>query len=181
MPEIVEPVLPEFWYVVHTRSNFEKRVHGELVSKGLEAYLPAVREVHQWKDRKKLVELPVFPGYLFARFRDTDENRLTVLRSSGAVRLLGPNGSLEPVPEAEVDSVRRLVDSGTPFSLHPFLREGARVRVKGGPLEGVEGILVAVKNQARLVISVQMLAQSVAVEIDMRRVEVVRTAARPAA
>ena len=174
------PEIERRWYVVHTRSNFEKRVSADLSAKGLESYLPSFRQIHQWKDRKKAVELPVFPGYVFVRMSDTGESRLSVLRAAGAVRLLGNGAGLEPVPETELDSVRKLVDSGMPFSLHPFLREGTRVRVTGGALDGVEGILATVKNQARLVISVETLSSAVSVEVDAARVEAVRPWTRTA-
>ena len=162
------------WYAVHTRSNFEQRVAAELAAKGLESFLPATQEIHNWKDRKKLVEIPVFPGYVFARFPDSGAARVQVLRTSGAVRILGTSTAIEPVPEVEIESIRQLLRSTVPFFAHPFLREGALVRVRRGPLQGVEGLLLRVKNQGRLVLSVQMLAQSVATEVDIDAVEVLR-------
>lgn len=151
----------------------------ELAGRGVESYLPLFREVHRWKDRKKLVELPVFPGYVFARFTNTNEYRLRVLKALGVVRILGPGERIEPVPDAEIDSVQRLLSSGVAAFSHPFLREGAWVRVKHGPLTGVEGLLVRVKNQTRLVLSVNLLSQSVATEIDVSDVAVVRPPAAP--
>src|SRR4051794_3136598 len=127
------------WYAIWTRSHFEPTVAADLAAKGIECYLPAVREVHQWKDRKKAVDVPLFPGYVFVRFLDTDQARLQVLRSRGAVRILGHDNAVEPIPNEQIDAVRLLLESQRPFSVHPLLREGAIVRVKAGPLKGVEG------------------------------------------
>ena len=160
------------WYAVHTRSNFEKRVAGELMLKGIECFLPVVREVHQWKDRKKLVEVPVFSGYVFVRFAASPEEQLTVLKTNGTARIVGTSGAPEPIPSSEIDSIRVLVDSGCVFKQHPFLKEGARVLVKRGPLRGIYGVLLTIKNTHRLILSITLLSQSVAAEIDMSDVEV---------
>lgn len=164
------------WYALYTRSNFERRVAVELAAKSLENYLPAFQQLHQWKDRKKWVDVPVFPGYVFARFRDTEKTRLKVLRTAGTVRILGQADRIEPIPDAEIESVRRLLKSDVPCFAHPFLREGAWVRVKRGALKGLEGLLVRVKSQTRLVLSISLLSQSVATEIDVADVEVLRPA-----
>ena len=163
------------WYAAHTRSNFEKRVAAELGAKGVESYLPAYQEVHQWKDRRKRVDLPLFPGYVFVRLGDWPGCRLAVLQTAGVLRLLGRGGELEPVDNAELDAVRLLLKSNSRCVPHPFLRQGARVRVKHGALTGVEGILTRLKNQSRLVISVTLLTQAVAVEVDAANVEVLKT------
>ena len=168
-----ETALPR-WYALYTRSNYEKQVVQELTSKGIENYLPTVKEIHQWKDRKKAVEVPVFRSYVFTRFIDTDSWRLRVLRTSGAVRILGGGngGTIEPISDVKIESVRRLVNSNLPFAAYPFLREGVRVRVKRGPLKGTEGRLVRFKGQARLILSIEILAQSVAAEVDPTDVEI---------
>ena len=164
------------WYALYTRSNFEKRVSCELVAKQVENYLPVVEQFHQWKDRRKRVEVPVFPGYVFVRLRDTHTTRLEVLRTAGSVRILGQGDRIEPVPEAEIASIRRLLKARVPCFAHPFLKEGAWVRVKSGPLRDVEGLLVRMKSKTRLVLSVALLSQSVATEIDVADVEVLRPA-----
>ncbi len=168
----------QLWYAAQTRSNFEKRVAVELEAKGVESYLPAYQEVHQWKDRRKRIDVPLFPGYVFVRFVDWPAHRLAVLQTAGVLRLLGHGGELEPVDNAELDAVRLLLKSNSRCVPHPFLREGARVRVKRGALAGIEGILTRFKNQSRLVISVTLLAQSVALEVDMAGVEVLETRVR---
>jgi transcription antitermination factor NusG len=165
------------WYAVHTRSNFEKRVAADFAAKGLENYLPAVREVHLWKDRKKAVEIPVFPGYVFVRVGNTDRERLQVLHTLGTVRILGNGGEIEPIPDLEIESLQQLMRSNTPVFAHPFLREGSWVRVKRGALEGLEGFLVRIKTRGRLVLSVNLLSRSVATEVDLTAVEAIRPAA----
>jgi transcription antitermination factor NusG len=165
------PSGPPEWYAVHTRSNFERRIAAELAGKGIEAYLPAYAEVHQWKDRKQRVEIPLFPGYLFARFSDSPQSRLAVLQARGVARILGDAGAIEPVPSEQIEAVERMLASSARCCAHPYLREGARVRVRRGALANLEGILVRVKNEARLVISIPLLSQAAAVEIDIRNVE----------
>jgi len=159
------------WYAVHSRSNFERRVAAELASKGFESYLPAYEEIHRWKDRQKKVEIPLFPGYVFVRFPDLPHLRLPVLQTTGVVRILGHDGTIETVPEEEIEAVRTLLNSKAPCFAHPFLREGVRVRVKRGALKDLEGTLVRIKNQDRLVISVSLIAQSIAAEVDILDVE----------
>lgn len=162
------------WYALHTKSNFEKITASEVSAKGLESFLPVRAELHRWKDRKKTIETPLFPGYVFVRIADCDRSRLQVVRSTGAVRILGTGTWIEPIPDVEIDSIRTLIRSGIPFHAHSFLREGERVRVKWGPLEGVEGVLTRIKSENRLIMSVEMLSQSVAVQVDLDHVEAVR-------
>ena len=147
----------------------------------MEHFLPAAQEQHRWKDRTKTIEVPVFPGYVFVRIPDSGEHRLRVLQTDGAIRILGHGGnSIEAIPDSEVESVRLLVASGLHIFGHPFLREGARVRVRSGVLRDVEGVLARFKNRTRLVLSVNQLAQSIAVEIDITDVEEVRPRTGPA-
>jgi transcriptional antiterminator NusG len=164
------------WYAVQARSNFEKRMSQDLAVRGVENYCPAIRELHQWADRKKMVERPVFPGYVLARFPDSAQFRLCVLQSAGAVRILGSAGKIEPIPDIEVDSIKKTLDSGRPCSLHPFLKEGAQVRVRRGALRNAEGILVRTKSDARLVLSINLFARSIATEVDLRDIEILRPA-----
>lgn len=170
---ILEGSVAARWYAVQTRSRFEQVVRAELSVKGVENYFATYQELHQWKDRKKLVEVPLFSGYVFVRFQDEDEALLQILRTTGVVRILGAAG-IEPIPDEEIDSIRRLLRSANRCFPHPFIREGAWVRVRRGVLAGIEGRLVRVKSQARLVLSVDLLSQSVATEVDARDVEPAR-------
>jgi transcription termination/antitermination protein NusG len=163
----------DLWYVVHTRSRHEKIVRDDLTQKGIENYLPVFHQWREWKDRTKRVELPVFSGYVFAKFCDRPDIRVHVLRTPGAVRIIGNGGGIEPVPDSELEAVRRILGTGTECISHPFLRAGARVRVRRGPLKGVEGLLVAFKNRGRLVVSVNLLSQSVATEVNAADVEAI--------
>lgn len=156
---------------MRTRSNFEKRVADELAYKGVSCYLPCLHEVRQWKDRRKEIRRPLFAGYVFARFADSGAMRIHVLSASGAVRILGRGSQIEAIPDAEIDSVRAMLAANVRCYAHPFLREGSRVRVRRGPLRGLEGLLIRFKNDARLVVSVGLLSQAVAAEIDIGDVE----------
>lgn len=174
IPALGNDDLAERWYAVHTRSRFEKKVKDELSAKGIEAYLPLVEEPHQWKDRQRMVQTPIFSGYVFVHMQNRPASRLQILTTAGTVRILGQGGGIEAIPDAQIESIRSVLASGTPFVHHPFLRCGAWVRVKSGAFAGVEGILTMVRNKTRLVLSVEMLCQSIAVEIDAARVEVIR-------
>lgn len=134
------------WYVIHTRSRHEKVVRDELTSNGIENYLPLFHRWHHWKDRQKQVEEPVFSTYMFARFPDNPEMRTRVLRTPGAVRILGNGNGIEPISDSEVESVRRVLRTGKDCTPHPFLKEGAWVRVRRGALKGVEGVLIQLKT-----------------------------------
>jgi transcription antitermination factor NusG len=159
------------WYAIHSRSNFEKRIVRELERKGVHAYLPAYEEIHQWKDRKKRVDLPLFPGYVFAHFTDGPATRLHILQTAGVVRILGHGSGIEPVPESQIDAVRTILRSGAAYSVHPLLRKGVRVRVVRGTLCGLEGVLARIKKQSRLIVSIPLLNQSVATEVNASDVE----------
>jgi transcription antitermination factor NusG len=165
------------WYAVQTRSNFEKLVATQLDAKGIESYCPAIEELRQWADRKKVIGRPVFPGYVFARFHDDPGERLAVQKANGAVRILGAANHIEPVPEREIESIRMLLSVGQPCFPLGFLPEGSWVRVARGPLRGIEGRLVRARNRHRLVLSVNLLAQSVATEVGLSDVELVRVRA----
>lgn len=158
------------WYAVHTRSRHEKMVHQVLTDYGIESFLPLRRVHSQWKDRKKWVELPLFPGYLFVH--TSAEQNLLVRSTRGVVRMLGPH-PLKPsiVPDREVENVRRLVQTHVRVDPYPYLKEGQLICVKRGPLRGVEGIIIRKANRCLLVISVKLLGQAVAVQISAEDVE----------
>jgi transcriptional antiterminator NusG len=156
---------PSSWYAIRTRSRHEKLVREQLVTRpGVEVFLPLWARWSYWKDRKKRVEFPLFPGYCFARLEYGD--RLLVLKAVGVVDLLGMNGHPEPIPDNEISAIQRLVESSLPYDPHPYLTEGMQVEVIRGPLSGVRGCLVRKERCARLVISVNLIRQSAAVEID---------------
>jgi transcription antitermination factor NusG len=152
------------WCAVYTRHQHEKSVSEMLQAKGFEAFLPLYESIRKWKDRRKLLSLPLFPGYVFVR--GVPERRLPILTTPGVHMIINRGERIATIPDTEIDAIRRTIDGRFKVEPHPFLRCGERVRVVRGSLEGVEGVLTRKKNFYRLVLSVEMLAQSVAVEID---------------
>jgi transcription antitermination factor NusG len=163
------------WYALYTRHQHEKTVARLLSSKGFEIFLPLYTTAHRWKDRTKQLSLPLFPCYVFLR-GDT-RRRVDILGTPGVHSLVGSEGRPAPISQSEVDAIRQMVESRMQVEPHPFLRCGDWIRVKSGPLAGIEGILVRKKNLFRLVVSVELLQKSVGVEVDVTTVE---RAARPA-
>lgn len=163
------------WYAVYTRHQHEKTVGRVLASKGFEIFLPLYATAHRWKDRTKQLSLPLFPCYVFLR-GDT-RRRVDILGTPGVHNLVGSEGRPAPITPSEVDAIRQMVENRMQVEPHPFLRCGDWIRVKSGPLAGIEGILVRKKNLFRLVVSVELLQKSVAVEVDVSTVE---RATRPA-
>jgi len=166
------------WWALYTRHQHEKTVAEMLSAKGFEVFLPLYESERQWRDRVKKLSMPLFPCYVFVR-GDLDR-RLQAITTPGVHMVLSRGERVALIPEEEIDGIRRAMDVRCQIEPHPFLRGGERVRVIRGCLEGVEGILVRKKNFWRLVLSVNMLAQSVAVEVDSADVEIAEEARRPA-
>ncbi len=158
------------WYAVYTRSRHEKVVAEELCRRQVECFLPLRDVLSKWKDRRKLVQLPVFPGYLFVN-TDMERRRIDVLRVPSVVRIVGFKGVPEPIPSEQIQAVKDLVFHQLEFDPHPYLHAGDRVRIVRGPLRGVEGILLEKKNRYRFVLSIDLIQQAVACEIDAEDVE----------
>ena len=152
------------WWAIYTRHQHEKAVEEMLLAKGFEVFLPLYETTRRWKDRRKLLSLPLFPCYVFAR--GGDNRRLQVLTTPGVHMILSVGERVATIPEDEIQAIRRTIEGPFRVEPHPFLKCGERVRVVRGSLEGVEGVLIRKKNLYRLVLTVEMLAQSVAVEID---------------
>lgn len=152
------------WYAVRTRSRHEKRVRDELGGRpSIEVFLPLYQRWSWWGDRMKQIDAPLFPGYCFAQFRYAD--RLVVLKAFGVIDLVGPGGRPEWISRAEIEGIRALVESKLRYDPHPFLTEGAEVEVIRGPLSGTRGRLVRKDRSVRVVLSVNLIRQSVSVEI----------------
>jgi len=159
------------WYALYTAPRHEKKVAGQIEGRGLACFLPLYRSARRWKDRRKELKLVLFPGYVFVRM--APQNRLQVLRLPGAVRLVSRNGQPVALPEDEIEILRnRLASSGT-IEPHPYLRVGRRVRVRSGPMQGLEGIIVRRKDRCRVVFSIDLIMRSIAVEVDEPDVELV--------
>jgi transcription antitermination factor NusG len=161
-----------YWYAVHVRSRHEFKVLDRLTKAGIDAFLPVVERLNKWKDRKKLVSFPLFPGYLFVHIHKIYDTMLAILKTPGVVRFISNiPGEPEPVPDDQIISLKRLVESKENLDPYPYLKEGQRVRIKKGPLKGVEGILVERHGQHILVLSVDILRQGVSIKIDASDVE----------
>jgi len=154
------------WYALYTRSRFEKKMLGDLTDRSIEVFLPMREILSRWKDRKKRIWIPLFPGYIFVHQIDTPENRYRVLNIPGAVRFVGTEGHAQPVPEDQIESVRRFLESDIAVDPYPYMQPGARVEVIAGPLKGIRGILVEKRGRFRFVIQVDLIRQAVSVEID---------------
>lgn len=157
------------WYAVHTSSRHEQKVAIQLQGKGIEHLLPVYQETHRWHDRRVNLQLPLFPGYLFVRI--ISGQRLDVLKVPGVSKLVGFQSGPVPIDDAEISALRTGVSSGISLQPHPFLKTGSRVRVRTGSLRGLQGILVRKKDETRIVISVNLIMQSVSMEIDASEVE----------
>jgi transcription antitermination factor NusG len=162
---------PGKWFALQTRARHEKVVAQRLWDKGVVTFLPLVRGVHRWSDRQKIVELPLFSCYVFAKLAPRNEERLRVLLVEGVVNFVGPRGQGIAIPEEQIELVRRLVQEQLPYCSHPFLKIGQRVRIRGGALDGVEGILVSRSGERTLVVSVDAIDRSLAVRIEGYDVE----------
>jgi transcription antitermination factor NusG len=152
------------WYAIRVKSKYETVTSAGLAGKGYEPFLPLYTARRRWSDRVKQMELPLFPGYVFCRF-DVG-TRLPVLTTPGVISVVGYGREPVAIDEGEIAAVRAIIASGLPAMPWPFLRTGNRVLIEEGPLAGVEGIVLAVKKQYRLIVSVTMLQRSMGVEID---------------
>jgi transcription antitermination factor NusG len=152
------------WFALQTRFRHEELVARQLRNKGYEAFLPVYKCRRRWSDRVKELELPLFPGYLFCRF--SPANRLPILTIPGVARVVGVGRTLVPIAEDEIAAIQKAVQSDLPRQPWPFPRVGQRVQVVCGSLSGVEGILLSFRGGCRLILSVNLLHSSVAVDVD---------------
>ena len=156
----------ELWYAVQTRARHEKLVAYRFQERGITSFLPVVTEVHRWSDRKKIVELPLFGCYIFAKIVPTNVDRLRVLKVDGVLSLVGTRGEGTPIPEEQIQSVRILVEQKMQYNSHPFLKIGQRVRIRSGALDGMEGILVSRNGDRSLVVSIEAIQRSLSVRLE---------------
>jgi transcription antitermination factor NusG len=153
------------WYALRVRSNFEKKASGALALRGMECFLPSYKIRRNWTDRVKVVDQPLFPGYIFARFQHP-RDWLMVMQAPGVVQIVGQGQEPTIVEEAEIETLRKLVNSSVPLFPRAFLKVGQKVRIEHGPLAGTEGILEKFQKDYRLVVSISLLQRSVAAEMD---------------
>ncbi len=164
------------WYAAYTCANHERRVGAELGAREVEHFLPLYSSVRRWKDRRVSLELPLFPGYVFVRLALCE--RLRVLQIPSVVRLVGFGGLPTPLPDTEMEIMRGGLSRSLRAEPHPFLAVGRRVRITGGPFAGLEGVLKRKKSSLRVVVSLELIQRSVAVDVDAADVEGVVSAKR---
>ena len=152
------------WYALRVKSKFEAVASAGLSGKGYQPFLPLYRARRRWSDRVKQMELPLFPGYVFCRF--DAGTRLPILTTPGVISVVGYGREPVALEEREIAAVRAIIASGLPAIPWPYLRAGNRVLIEEGALRGVEGIVLSLKKETRLIVSVTMLQRSVGVEID---------------
>lgn len=158
------------WFALYTRSRHEKLANQELQKKGFETFLPLRQVLRHWSDRKKIIEDPLFKGYLFVH--TPLRERWNILNTAGVVNFVGnPSRKAVTIPESELSSVRRFVENDIEIDPFPYLKKGMRVYIKSGPFKGIEGFIVRKDQQCRLVISIDVLMQSVSIEIDQACIE----------
>ncbi len=157
------------WHAAYTRHQHEKSVAEGLSGRGMDVFLPVYDAVRNWHDRQKRLSLPLFPCYVF--FRGDDTRRMKVLSTPGVHSIVGFGGQPAVIDKSQIEAIRTAVESRLSIEPHPFLRHGDRIRVKFGPLAGVEGILTRKRGFTRLVLSADLLQKSVSVEVDAYCIE----------
>jgi transcription antitermination factor NusG len=160
------------WFAIQTRYRYEKKVAEQLDGKGVEVFLPLRKESRGWSDRQKLVTIPLFPGYAFVRLSASADSRLQVLRTAGFMGFVGFRGAPTAVPQKQIEDLRVLLKERVSFSLYPFVEAGQRVRIRGGCLHGLEGVLLK-HDKDKLVISIASIQRSLAIQIRGYELELV--------
>jgi len=158
------------WFAIHVRSRHEKRVADELRQRGIPGFLPVVRQLRRWSDRKKVVDFPLFSCYVFVQIPPTPMARVSVLSSHGVLGFVGPQHGT-PIPHEQIESIRTLVLNDVHLTPENFIRVGQRVRIRGGALDGVEGVLTGRGNEEKLIVSVETIQRSVSVSLEGYEVE----------
>jgi transcription antitermination factor NusG len=161
------------WYAVHTMARHEKRIAAQFEEKRVCTFLPLLRQIHKWSDRRSVVEVPMFSCYAFVRIAQTTEERLKILRTPGVLGFVGNERQGTPIPDEQVESLRTALNENVPCFPHAFIRAGRRVRIRGGSLDGVEGILVRQGADQSLVVTVEVLHRSVAIRVEGYDIELI--------
>ena len=161
------------WYAIQTRCRFEQKAAAQLQNKGIETFLPLVKQIHRWSDRRQIVQVPLFPGYGFVRLSGSPACRLRVLQTVGVTGFVMFSGLPVPVPEQQLEDVRRLLANEISCRAYPFLKVGQKVRIRGGCLDGLEGVLISENKDHSLVVSIEAIQRSLIVRIDGYDVEAI--------
>jgi transcriptional antiterminator NusG len=171
-PLIADAPTEQCWYAIYTRARHEKIVATLLCQKAVTTFLPLLSQTHRWSDRRKAVQVPLFPGYTFVRIGATPQAYLRVLQTTGVVGFVGNGRCGVPIPDKQIEDIQIVLTHRVPCAIYPFLRVGQRVRIRGGCLDGIEGLLVGLKGDRSLVISVEPILQSLAIRIEGYDVEI---------
>ena len=161
------------WYAIHTVARHEKRVAQQLQENRVLTFLPLIRQRRQWSDRRATVHIPLFSCYAFVRLVQTVEERLRVLRIPGVLGFVGSGRVGTPIPNNEIENLQTAIRENVRFSLHPFISVGKRVRIRGGSLDGIEGVLVNQLGDNSLILSVELLQRSISIRVEGYDVELV--------
>lgn len=167
IPILIEP--PK-WFAIHTASNHERAVARQLQERSIPFFLPTYKQVNRWSDRRKEVERPLFPGYVFVQI--AMDAKLNVLRIPGVVRLVGTSHGPSEIPAAEIEPLQQAMVSKGQIAPHDYVKVGSRVRVVHGPFAGIRGSLVRKENQLRVVVSMESIHQAFSMMVDLRDIEV---------
>jgi transcription antitermination factor NusG len=159
------------WYALHTRARHEKAIERRLREQGMETFVPTTIQVHRWSDRKKKVEVPLFSCYVFIRSALSAEDRTRVYQVESVHGFVGTRGSSLPIPDDQIESIQKVLTQTAPWRSYPFLKIGQRVRVRGGAMDGVEGVFLSENGDHSLIISIDAIQRSMAVRIDGYDVE----------
>ena len=170
-PEPTQAVGEERWFAVKTKPRHEKKAASDLESKGITTFVPVQCTLRQWSDRKQTVEVPLFPNYIFTKIAPERGTRVPVLRTTGVLGFVGSHGVGTPIPDEQILAVQTILQQRIPFSHYPFLSTGQVVRIKGGSLDGVTGILLAKNGDQSLLVSVELIQRSLAIRMAGYRVE----------
>jgi transcription antitermination factor NusG len=154
------------WFAIRTRARHEKTVAKQFETSRVESFLPLCTEMRSWSDRRKEVDLPLFPGYVFVRFSNTSHMRLLVFQARGVVGFVGPNNRATAIPAKQIEALRSLVDARVDLRPHPYLNVGQKIRIQNGALQGMEGVLVRVASDESLIVSVDLIHKSVAIRLE---------------
>jgi transcription antitermination factor NusG len=165
------PPWPVSWFAVQTRTRYERKVSSEIQENGVEVFLPLLSCTHQWSDRRRLVEVPLFPSYVFVRIMAAQRERIIVLRTNGVTGFVGARGVGTPIPDSEIEAVQEMLKHRIPFQMCHFLKTGQRVRIRGGCLDGIRGILTAINGDYSLIVSIDLLQRSIAMRLTGFQIE----------
>jgi transcription antitermination factor NusG len=172
-PRLWNPAQSEpLWYAAYTCANHEKKAAAEISLRGVESFLPLYHAIRRWSDRRVELEMPLFPGYVFVHLALPDRSR--VLQVPGVVRLVGFGGLPAALPDEQIEILRAGLNRRLRAQPHPYLTAGRRVRVKSGPMAGIQGILLRRRGKFRVVVSVVLIQRAVAVDVDSSDVEVLQ-------